>query len=159
MKIYVKDPQNIDISESIQRMNYLVDTIPALIKQIPDTELSHKPAPEKWSKKEILGHLVDSASNNHQRFIRIQFQDKPYISYDQDDWVRLSHYNTIESVRLIDFWEQYNRHLLHIIKQIPPENLIRTGVVRTADEEMSLAFYINDYVVHMEYHLRQIVSY
>src|ERR1017187_5893471 len=123
MKIYYQDTENTDITASINRLQFLVDKIPALMKQIPDSEFSAKPAPGKWSKKEILGHLVDSASNNHQRFIRIQYQDKPSIAYDQDQWVALHAYNTFDSHRLIEFWEIYNRLLLHIIKNIPAQNL------------------------------------
>mgnify|MGYP003597480034 CR=1 FL=1 len=61
------------IEDSIQRLEYLIDKIPDMIVKISDSEFSHKPMPNKWSKKEILGHLIDSASNNHHRFIRSQY--------------------------------------------------------------------------------------
>ena len=74
------------IENIVDRLQYLCDAIPSLIKQIPEQEFSHKSAPGKWSKKEILGHLIDSATNNHQRFVRAQFEDTPFIIYDQDNW-------------------------------------------------------------------------
>jgi hypothetical protein len=159
MNIYTNSPDEQSISGAVSRMQYLIDTIPALLKQLPDTDFSQKPAPDKWSKKEILGHLIDSATNNHQRFIRLQYQDKPGIYYDQNEWVSFSNYVSLEKERIIDFWAQYNNHLLHIMKHIPSENLIKTGIVRVASEEKPLYFFINDYVAHMEHHLRQIVSY
>jgi hypothetical protein len=111
------------IQPATDRLQYLCDTIPALIKAIPDGEFSYKPAPHKWSKKEILGHLIDSAANNHQRFIRAQFEDKPFIVYDQDNWVSCGRYADMPSVHVIDFWELYNRHLIEVISCIPADTL------------------------------------
>ncbi len=159
MNIYTKNPDDKSITGSIQRLQFLVDNIPALLLQIPESDFSYKATPATWSKMEILGHLIDSATNNHQRFIRIRFEDKPVISYNQDQWVSLSAYNTCNQAQLIEFWKQYNTHLVHVIKQIPPADLERTAIVRTDDEEMPLYFYVNDYVAHMEHHLRQIVAY
>jgi len=159
MNIYTSHPDEQSIEGTILRMQYLVDTVPTLLSQIPEPEFSQKPAPDKWSKKEILGHLIDSATNNHQRFIRIQYQDKPSIYYDQNEWVSLSHYNSLEKNQIINFWAHYNSHLLHIIKNIPSDNLTKTGIVRTASEEKPLYFFINDYLAHMEHHLRQIINY
>src|SRR6185437_1124142 len=158
MNIYTGNPDEESIDASVSRMQYLVDTIPTLLRQIPEQEFSQKPAPDKWSKKEILGHLVDSATNNHQRFIRIQYQDKPGIYYDQNEWVSFSDYNSIKKNQLIDFWANYNSHLVHVIKNIPSANLSKTGIVRVLSEEKPLHFFINDYVAHMEHHLRQIIK-
>ena len=68
------------ITESIKRLQYLCEEIPVLLSIIPEQDFTHKSAPEKWSKKEILGHLIDSATNNHQRFIRAQFENVPSIN-------------------------------------------------------------------------------
>jgi hypothetical protein len=111
-----------DITTAIDRLTWLCQHIPALIDAIPVTELESKPAPEKWSKKEILGHLIDSAANNHQRFIRIQSEDEPVIFYNQNDWVGLSRHNDIEAAQLIATWKHYNLHLAAMAKAIAPEN-------------------------------------
>jgi hypothetical protein len=155
MKQYYPDFEDLNIKPSVERLQYLVDTIPAKLRQITEPEFSFKPGSDKWSKKEIIGHLIDSAANNHQRFIRIQYEDKPVIYYDQNQWNKLTNCNSMESGSVIDFWTQYNRFLLHIIKQIPKEKLSRTGLV-DAGEECTLAFYINDYVKHMEHHFIQL---
>jgi hypothetical protein len=146
------------IQESINRLSYLCNTLPALIQQIPDAEFSYKPAPGKWSKKEILGHLIDSATNNHQRFIRIQFENEPHIFYDQDNWNLYGHYNKLGKEHVISFWSLYNIHLVELIKRIPDHNL---GLTSRTDnnEKVTLGWLINDYVAHLEYHLKQIVRY
>lgn len=75
------------ITQSIERLDYLLAIVPARLHAIGADEMSRVPAPGKWSKKEIIGHLIDSAANNHQRFIRTQYQLLPDISYAQNEWV------------------------------------------------------------------------
>lgn len=146
------------VNTAISRLQFLCDTIPSLIAQIPGDEFSHIPAPGKWSKKEILGHLIDSATNNQQRFVRGQFEDTPFIVYDQNNWVTCSRYQDMESAHVISSWEAYHRHLLEVIKRIPEDSLSRK--CRTNEPEpVTLQWLIEDYVVHQEHHLRQIVNY
>lgn len=147
-----------DINASIDRLIWLCHHIPALIEATPVTELENKPAPDKWSKKEILGHLIDSAANNHQRFIRIQSEHEPVIFYNQNEWVGLSKYNEIATEQLIATWKNYNLHLAAIAKAIPASNLARNGAGRDGQKH-TLKWYFDDYVDHMEHHLHQIVAY
>jgi hypothetical protein len=144
------------IQETINRLDHLLKIIPPLLNAIPESEFKNKPRPEKWSKQEILGHLIDSATNNHQRFVRIQFEEDPKITYDQDNWVKCNHYNDLAKEHVINFWALYNTHLLEIMKRIPAENLKRTGITNS---KVSLAWLINDYVIHLEYHMKQIVDF
>lgn len=146
------------LTSTINRLSYLLDHIPQLILAIPEEEFSYKPAPGKWSKKEILGHLIDSAANNHQRFVRIPFEDNPHIRYDQDNWNKHSYHQLASKEEITAYWEMYNRHILFIIKHIPGEYLSRTSLANT-QEPLTLGWLIDDYVVHMEHHLRQIVNY
>jgi hypothetical protein len=145
------------IEQAIQRLEFLCNTIPPLLHKLDETVVSVKPAPSKWSKKEIIGHLIDSATNNHQRFIRGQFEDLPLITYNQDDWNTYSYHQDITTNQLIAFWEIYNRQLLAIISHIPRDHLSRQ--VNTGQMAYSLEFIINDYVEHLEHHLKQLVSY
>jgi len=147
-----------NITAAIDRLTWLCHHIPTLIGAISDQELESKPAPEKWSKKEILGHLIDSAANNHQRFIRIQSEHEPVIFYNQNDWVALSRYNDIPTEQLIATWKHYNLHLAAVAKAIAPENLTRHGLGLDGQPH-TLKWYFDDYVDHMEHHLRQIVAY
>jgi len=158
MKRYYQGPDNAEISNAIDRLQFLVNTIPPLIRQMPDSDFTSKPTETAWSKKEILGHLIDSATNNHQRFIRIQYENNPVIGYGQDEWNALSGYNYLDSNHVVNFWTIYNQHLIYILNQIPEEMLTKTGLLLDGTE-MPLAWYINDYVAHMEHHLKDIVKY
>jgi hypothetical protein len=146
------------ITQAARRIDYLCEILPPLISAIREEEFAHKSAPSAWSKKEILGHLVDSAANNHQRFIRAQFEDTPLICYDQEKWNLFSFHNKINSEELILLWKVYNKHLASLIRLIPEKNLQRqcdTG----KDAPVGLQYLITDYVDHMEHHLKQIVEY
>lgn len=72
------------IEKAINRLNFIIDKVPNILSEISEENMSVKPLPTKWSKKEIIGHLIDSATNNHQRFVRGQFEYNPEILYDQD---------------------------------------------------------------------------
>ncbi|MES2678411.1 MAG: DinB family protein [Bacteroidota bacterium] len=146
------------IAHTIERLEHLCRVIPALLKGIDEPSFSSQPQPGKWSKKEILGHLVDSATNNHQRFVRGQFENTPTIIYDQDKWNESNHYLKINSAQLITFWENYNRHLLEVVKNIP-EKKLQNKVNSGGEDNYTLEFLIQDYVVHMEHHLKQVVVY
>ncbi|WP_073232819.1 DinB family protein [Pedobacter caeni] len=146
------------IEQSTTRLQYLCDTIPALLTNIPEADFSRKPAPVKWSNKEMLGHLIDSATNNHQRFVRAQFEESPTIVYDQNNWNTYSHYNQLDSKQLILFWETYNRHLLALIQNIAPENLSKT-CSNGGEASQSIEWLFIDYVAHMEHHLKQMLTY
>ena len=145
------------LHKSINRIQYLCGIIPPLLKEIPEKDFSFKPSAIKWSKKEILGHLIDSATNNHQRFVRVQFEDVPLIIYNQDEWNNHSYHNLVNSEHLIKFWELYNRHLVELIKQIPEKYLLRECDCK--GKIVTLHWLIEDYVRHLEHHLKQIVNY
>ena len=146
------------IKESIERLQFLCDTIPHLLTQIDEEAFSAKPKPEKWSKKEILGHLIDSAANNHHRFVRGQFEEIPIITYDQNKWNACGYYQQMDSLQIISFWTAYNRQLVVLINNIPEKKL--SNKINTGDENPhTIEFLIIDYVKHLEHHLRQIVSY
>jgi DinB superfamily len=145
-------------SASIKRLRELCEIIPPLLNMISDEELSIKPLPNKWSKKEIFGHLIDSAVNNHQRFIRTQFEDVPTIIYDQNNWNKYNQYNKIDKDQLISFWTAYNRQLAFVLSNIPEDSLKRLCDVGT-EHPQTTEWLFDDYVSHQEYHLKQIVSY
>lgn len=115
-----------------------------------------KPAPDKWSIQEIIGHLIDSAANNHQRFVRAQYGDPLVLpGYAQDFWVEVQGYSESPWPELAEYWRLYNRHLAHVMKRVPEEALeveCRIGPYDPAP----LGFVIEDYVAHLKHHVAQI---
>jgi hypothetical protein len=139
----------------IKELIEILETVPTQLRSIPDDDFNYKPAPSKWSKKEIVGHLVDSALNNHQRIIRAQYEDTPLVTYNQDKWVQLNDWQNYSQEKLIDLWEIINRHLLVAIKNIPNEALSR--LVNVGNATYTIEYVISDYVEHLKHHLAQLI--
>ena len=134
----------------------VVEAAAEALRRIDDPEASLKSAPGTWSKKEILGHLVDSAVNNHHRFVRAQqVEELTFPHYEQEHWVNSQGYGERPWPELVDLWRLYNRHLAHVISRIPKERLGVMCVIG-ADEPVSLGYLIEDYVVHLKDHLQQL---
>jgi hypothetical protein len=124
---------------------------------IEEAAASRRPGPGKWSKKEILGHLIDSAANNHQRFVRLQLTPSIDLSgYDGDEWVRIQGYQDRPWSDIIELWRRYNTQLASVIRHVNSEAL--RHVWHTPDgKDLDLEFIMRDYVVHLRHHLDQIL--
>jgi uncharacterized damage-inducible protein DinB len=137
-----------------QIINLAIDRI----NTIPDDQWELKPAPEKWSKKEILGHLVDSARNNLQRFTEVVNVEPPYQvePYNQDQLVLANKYQQ-EPIELIKgLWVSLNKHIGYIMEQQNQENLAKPLILPDGTDS-DLKWLMEDYIDHLEHHLRQIV--
>ena len=135
----------------------LLDTVPARLAEFSDAEASARPANGHWSKKEILGHLIDSAGNNHQRFVRAQLA--PHVDlpgYQQEGWVAAQQYAAESWPDLVNLWLLFNRHLVHIMRAVPDECLSRTISIG-GKQPVTLGFVIDDYLRHLQHHLDQIL--
>lgn len=141
------------------RLKELIELGTKNIPQISETELSHKKSPEKWSKKEILGHLIDSAMHNLQRFTEIQFETKPYPvrKYKQNELVAANHYQQANKDELIQLWSALNKRLLSVMEQQREETL-NYQIVISEEQISDFHFLMQDYVDHLEHHLRQIMQ-
>ncbi len=127
--------------------------VPRRFRAFSEEDLSHRSAPGKWSRKEIIGHLIDSAANNHQRWVRAMRGEQPKIVYEQNDFVRLQNYQNADSKSVIGLWENYNRHLAHLALQMSEADLGQT--LEMYGREVTLKFCVEDYLRHLEHHLRQ----
>jgi hypothetical protein len=136
---------------------------------ISEHQAQVSPAEGKWSAKQIIGHLIDSASNNHQRFVRGQFTDDlVFPGYEQETWVAVQHYDDEPWLLLVDFWRLYNLHLIHVMANVPEEVLTKLrhphSLKRIAwktvseDEPVTLEYFMQDYVAHLRHHLDQIFT-
>ncbi|MPZ17270.1 MAG: DinB family protein [Luteitalea sp.] len=116
------------------------------------------PLAMRWCRKEILGHLIDSAANNHHRFIRAQAVVRlQFPPYQQDQWVAAQGYRERPWLELVELWRLYNQHLVHVMNRVPKESLGNECVV-SPDEPSTLADHMVDYVRHVEHHLGQIFA-
>lgn len=130
------------------------------LSSLSEEEAQQKPASGEgeWSRKQILGHLLDSAFNNHQRFVRVQLQTKLVAlpGYDQPGWVEASHYQELEWERLVELWHSLNTHLAHLVKFIPADKLQNLCTI-DGSEPLTLQFVIEDYLVHLKGHLAELL--
>lgn len=127
------------------------------MKKLSAADWDYRRAPGKWTRKQILGHLIDSAANNHQRFVRVQFEDTPFIRYDGDNWVAVQDYINEPAEILIELWRSYNHHLAYIITKIPANKLNSLCSVGK-DNPLTIEWIITDYLRHLKHHLEQIIS-
>jgi len=137
------------------------------LEAISDDEAARPRAAGKWSRKEIIGHLIDSASINHQRFVRAQFTDELIgPTYDQDAWVRVQHYGAAPWSELVSLWTHMNLQLARVMEAVPSHVRTKSRTRHNLDQiafraippsdPATLEYFMQDYVVHLEHHLGQI---
>jgi hypothetical protein len=143
-----------DVAGALRRR--VEETVPRL-RGITEEAASRPREPGKWSPKELLGHLIDSATNNHNRFVRgILDPEVRLPKYEQEGWVRAQRYSGTEWGALIDFWRLYNLHLARVIEGIPADRV--EVPCRIGDNPpMTLGDLAADYVLHLEHHIRQVL--
>ena len=128
------------------------------ITNMPDELFSSKPNSDKWSKKEVLGHLIDSANNNLRRFICGQYEETPKIIYQQNFWVTANNYQSIEKENIIQLWKLINNQICEVLLNMPIENgNLKCNTGGDKEELHSIAWLADDYVKHLKHHLNQIL--
>jgi len=146
-----------------------IETAALRLGDIPEDQSHVSKTEDKWSPKEIIGHLIDSASNNHQRFVRAQLgSELVFQGYEQAEWVKKQRYNEEPWNQLIQLWKHYNLHIAHLISVIPeqalkqsrPQHNLDRIAFETIDKEQSttLEYFVRDYVAHLRHHLGQILG-
>jgi hypothetical protein len=144
-----------------------VDGSAGRLLELSSVDAAKRPAPGKWSPKEIIGHLIDSASNNHGRFVRAQLQDDLiFDGYEQAEWVRVEGYQQRKWADLVLLWQALNHHLAHVMAAADPDALTRPRARHNLDslawrpvdrgEPATLEYFMRDYVGHLKHHLRQV---
>ena len=157
------------MKEAIEDFRHTVEEASARLLSISDEESAREKAPGKWSPKEIIGHLIDSASNNHQRFVRTQFRDDlAFLGYQQEAWVKVQRYASEPWYQLVTLWKTFNLHLAHVMEHVPEDALKKPRVKHNLDEiawqtvskeePVTLEYFMLDYIGHLKNHLRQIFN-
>jgi len=144
-----------ELKQVIENLSKLIEDVPMKFRQFPMEEINFKPKPEKWSKKEILGHLCDSCFNNIHRIIRVQYEDKPFMIYNQDEWVRNQDYQNRNIEDILDLWISLHKQFIHVLINFPKNHL---KSMLDWGGEVTAQFVITDYLDHHNHHLRQIFN-
>lgn len=146
-----------------------LETAEPALRSVTDDAAAVARGPGKWSAKQVLGHLIDSANVNHERFLRaLETDDLVFPGYDRDAWVATQGYSDRSWPDLIDLWKAANRHLIYLMSRVPIEERTRLRrhhsldviAFRSASPEVpgTLDFLMSDYIVHLEHHLAQILG-
>jgi len=153
----------------IRDFREVVDASAARLLALSPERAAARPAADKWSAKEIIGHLIDSASNNHGRFVRAQLQDEMVFGgYEQAEWVAVQSYQHCDWSGLVRLWQLFNHHIARVMETAEAEVLSRPRVRHNLDElawqpldagqPATLEWFMRDYVGHLKHHLRQALS-
>ncbi|MGA7081238.1 MAG: DinB family protein [Terriglobales bacterium] len=141
---------------ALSSLRDLLQRVPGRLERLSREAVESKPTPSTWSPKEELGHLLDSAANNHQRIVRAQLEDKLAMpGYNQNRWVAVNGYQRRDWKELIEVWAALNRQLLAAAESVPDAAWSHTLTV-AGSEPMTLQFVFEDYVAHMLHHLQHI---
>jgi hypothetical protein len=141
-----------------QQLRSIIATVEPQLSRMNHDDMGFKPDSLEWSKKEILGHLIDSAANNHQRFVRaVNKVAAQFPTYDQNEWVRIQRHNERPWQSLITLWSAYNNHLSHVIECIP-EDAEPSPCNIGKEDPVPLDLVIKDYRRHLRHHLKDILG-
>lgn len=147
------------MKQTQQELQQIITDFTSRISAIPENEFKAKPNPTKWSKQEVLGHLIDSAQNNLRRFIVGQYAESPpHIIYDQDAWVLSNDYGHSSKEETIQLWLLINKQICRVLGTMPSASYSK--VCNTGKNEVelrTLQWLAEDYVKHMKHHLNQII--
>jgi len=119
---------------------------------------NYKAGPNSWSKKEIIGHLIDSAQINLQRFVRSTYAENFKVTYDQVEWVDAQHYGAADINELLELWHLLNKQIVRVLENYPPNRLqVQSDTGKTSSSFYSVEYLARDYVNHLKHHLKAIV--
>ncbi|MGZ3879916.1 MAG: DinB family protein [Flavisolibacter sp.] len=125
------------------------------LRALDEEESGRKPLPDKWSKKELIGHLIDSAQNNLRRFIVAQYDVQPHIVYKQDEWVSINNYQSYSNQDLIELWRLLNKQICTVLSNASAQALERLCETESVN---TIGWLAKDYVQHMKHHLHQVLE-
>lgn len=155
------------MNDALEDFRRTVERASEFLLGMSEAESGARRAAGAWSAKETVGHLIDSAANNHQRFVRAQFRDDlVFDGYSQEDWIAAQGYGDEPWPQLVQLWRLYNLHLLHVASRIPADVLRRPRHPHSLHviawelvdegEPATLEYLVRDYVGHLKHHLGQI---
>src|SRR5450755_3745727 len=149
-----------EMDQWLEDFKQTIEAATPRLLQLSESQSEAALSAEGWSSKQTIGHLVDSAANNHSRFVLAQLKDDLlFPGYEQDGWVRVQQYQNASWAQLVELWRAYNFHLLHVMSCTPPDKLtnrctqhsLQTIAFKTVSESepVTLEYLMKDYVVHL----------
>lgn len=164
-----QSPTKDNFADFLEGFRQTLDDAGERLLRITEQESAVPRSEDKWSPKQIIGHLIDSASNNHGRFVRAQFTDDlVFAGYEQEGWVRASDYQGRDWKELVQLWKLYNQHMVHLMSRVSPETRLKLRHKHNLhqiasenlreDEPVTLDWFMRDYVDHLKKHLEQILG-
>jgi hypothetical protein len=142
---------------SAARLREAVDEGLKLFEGVDEARTAVRPAPGKWCAREVLGHLIDSACNNHRRFVLGHAAETTqWDGYEQDLWVRSQSYADESWSDLVTLWASYNKHLAHVMGSMPTAAAAHEALSPDGSRMLTVSFLMDDYVTHLRHHLGQI---
>jgi DinB superfamily len=153
-------------AEFVDDFRRTVETAAERLLAFSDEEAGRRTGPDRWSRKEIIGHLIDSACNNQGRFVRAQLHDDMvFPGYDQEAWVQVQRYQDRPWSELVRLWHDYNEHIAWVMAACDEETRSRERITHNLDQlawqavnasiPTTLDYFMRDYVGHLKHHLRQ----
>ena len=155
------------MKEWLEDFRQTVNSAAERLRSIHEAQAAQPRTEDHWSSKQIIGHLIDSATNNHARFVLGQLKDDlVFPGYDQDGWVRTNHYQDAPWSQLVELWRTFNLHLHHVMSHADQAQLNTPCTLHTLQEiafktvprsePVTLEYLMKDYVDHLKHHLSQI---
>jgi hypothetical protein len=143
----------------IEDLQQVLNEMEPRIRAIDDDLFTAKPRPDKWSKKEVIGHLIDSAHNNLRRFITARYEQRPTIVYEQDFWVNANAYQSARNEDVITLWRLLNDRICAILAAMPSSAYTaQCNTSKGEPEYKTLEWLAADYVRHLKHHMNQVVA-
>jgi hypothetical protein len=146
------DPAMLEPAQLSESLSVTVREVMPWLASLSDADACRPERAGKWSAKQVIGHLTDSAVNNLGRIVKMQIEPDQHLSgYDQAAWVRIQHYAARDWPEVLGLWFALNEHIVWTIAHIEKSALMHRGVIE--GDPMTLGFLIEDYVAHMQHHL------
>lgn len=135
-----------------------IDAWEQKLMDLPLETIANKRNKQNRTIKQILGHLIDSAANNHQRMVRLQYHAKlsfPDYQQDNDLWIALQDYQNADWHTIVQLWKYYNLHMIQVIKSVDETKLDHSWL-SFENTKVTLQQMIEGYLGHIELHLNEI---